>query len=75
MRTTPELAPTSPITPRPRKDISALIRFNVHRAPTRWVFSGTGLKLVSSQPRSDTLTTMLPWSRVEGEEKVQICTL
>ncbi|GFX55437.1 hypothetical protein TNCV_267251 [Trichonephila clavipes] len=28
-------------------DVSALDRFSVHRCPTRWVFSGTGLKLVT----------------------------
>ncbi|GFW54577.1 hypothetical protein TNCV_5109511 [Trichonephila clavipes] len=28
---------------------SALDRFNVHRCPTRWVFSGTGLELVTRQ--------------------------
>ncbi|GFT89636.1 HTH_Tnp_Tc3_2 domain-containing protein [Trichonephila clavipes] len=32
----------------------------MHCSPTRRVFSGTGLKLVTSQPRSDTLTTRLP---------------
>ncbi|GFV93450.1 hypothetical protein TNCV_1987651 [Trichonephila clavipes] len=34
-------------------------RFNVHRLPTRRVFNGTRLELVTSQPRSDTLTTGL----------------
>ncbi|GFS91597.1 integrase catalytic domain-containing protein [Trichonephila clavipes] len=30
-------------------DVSALDRFNVHRCPTRWVFSGTGIELVTRQ--------------------------
>ncbi|GFU67830.1 hypothetical protein TNCV_39781 [Trichonephila clavipes] len=47
-------------TPYQREDVRALERFNVHRHPTWQVFSGTGLKLVTSQPRSDTLTTRLP---------------
>ncbi|GFV77504.1 uncharacterized protein TNCV_1070331 [Trichonephila clavipes] len=46
--TTPELAPPLlTTTPRQRKDISALDRFNVHHCPTRRVFSGTGLELLS----------------------------
>ncbi|GFX92925.1 uncharacterized protein TNCV_914751 [Trichonephila clavipes] len=46
--TTPELAP--PIlttTPDQREDASALDRFSVHRCPTRRVFSGIGLELVT----------------------------
>ncbi|GFW61200.1 uncharacterized protein TNCV_434241 [Trichonephila clavipes] len=46
--TTPELAPpllTTP--PHQREDVSALDRFNVQRCPTRRVFSGTGLELVT----------------------------
>ncbi|GFV32597.1 uncharacterized protein TNCV_2960071 [Trichonephila clavipes] len=53
--TTPELAPpllTTP--PHQREDVSALDRFNVHRCPTRRVFSGTGLELVTKQAVSDT---------------------
>ncbi|GFU71082.1 epidermal growth factor-like protein 8 [Trichonephila clavipes] len=47
--TTPELAPPLlTTTPHQREDVSALDRFNVHRCPTRWVFSGTGLELVTS---------------------------
>ncbi|GFV13119.1 uncharacterized protein TNCV_4070591 [Trichonephila clavipes] len=42
---TPELAPPLLI-PHQREDVSALDRFNVHRCPTRRVFSGTGLELV-----------------------------
>ncbi|GFT71237.1 hypothetical protein TNCV_3002291 [Trichonephila clavipes] len=42
----------------PREDVQALDRFNVHRYPTWRVFRGTGL--VTSQLRSDTLTTRLP---------------
>ncbi|GFX81039.1 uncharacterized protein TNCV_1910321 [Trichonephila clavipes] len=41
--TTPELAPPLlTTTPHQREDVSALDRFNVHRCPTRRVFSGTG---------------------------------
>ncbi|GFS57178.1 uncharacterized protein TNCV_4239241 [Trichonephila clavipes] len=48
--TTPELAPPLlTTTPHQREDVSALDRFNVHRCPTRRVFSGTGLKLVTRQ--------------------------
>ncbi|GFU68901.1 hypothetical protein TNCV_4882281 [Trichonephila clavipes] len=35
-------------------------RFNVHRSPIRWVFSATGLELVTCQPRSHILTTTQP---------------
>ncbi|GFV24987.1 uncharacterized protein TNCV_884531 [Trichonephila clavipes] len=46
--TTPELALTLLIsTPHQREDVSALDTFNVHRYPTRRVFSGTGLELVT----------------------------
>ncbi|GFV56266.1 uncharacterized protein TNCV_106221 [Trichonephila clavipes] len=48
--TTPEL--TSPLLttpPHQREDVSGLGRFNVHRCPTRRVFSGTGLELVTKQ--------------------------
>ncbi|GFS98601.1 DUF4371 domain-containing protein [Trichonephila clavipes] len=41
--TTPELAPHQ------RENVSALDRFNVHRCPTRRIFSGTGLELVTRQ--------------------------
>ncbi|GFT57241.1 uncharacterized protein TNCV_1692441 [Trichonephila clavipes] len=48
--TTPELAPPLlTTTPHQREDVSALDRFNVHRCPTRRVFSGTGLELVTKQ--------------------------
>ncbi|GFW77212.1 uncharacterized protein TNCV_2726421 [Trichonephila clavipes] len=47
--TTPELAPPSTTTPHQREYVSALDRFNVHRCPTRRVFSGTGLELVTRQ--------------------------
>ncbi|GFY21414.1 uncharacterized protein TNCV_1165621 [Trichonephila clavipes] len=44
--TTPELAPPLlTTTPHQREDVSARDRFNVHRCPTRRVFSGTGLEL------------------------------
>ncbi|GFV61664.1 uncharacterized protein TNCV_188221 [Trichonephila clavipes] len=46
--TTPELAPPLlTTTPHQREDVSALDRFNVHRCPTRRVFSGTGIELVT----------------------------
>ncbi|GFW66086.1 uncharacterized protein TNCV_589121 [Trichonephila clavipes] len=48
--TTPELPlPLLTTTPHQREDVSALDRFNVHRCPTRRVFSGTGLELVTRQ--------------------------
>ncbi|GFT85678.1 transposable element Tc3 transposase [Trichonephila clavipes] len=48
--TTPELAPPLlTTTPHQREDVSALDRFNVHRCPTRRIFSGTGLEPVSKQ--------------------------
>ncbi|GFV07208.1 uncharacterized protein TNCV_1165421 [Trichonephila clavipes] len=48
--TTPELAPPLlTTTPHQRDDVSALDRFNVHRCPTRRVFSGTGLEPVTKQ--------------------------
>ncbi|GFV01096.1 uncharacterized protein TNCV_1010171 [Trichonephila clavipes] len=47
---TPELAPPLlTTTPHQREDVSALDRFNVHRCPTRRVFSGTGIELVTRQ--------------------------
>ncbi|GFV09559.1 uncharacterized protein TNCV_3159561 [Trichonephila clavipes] len=47
-RTTPELAhPHLTSTLHQREDVSALDRFNVHRCPTRWVFSGIELELVT----------------------------
>ncbi|GFW64893.1 uncharacterized protein TNCV_391591 [Trichonephila clavipes] len=59
--TTPELAPPSPnYHTTPREDVSALDRFNVHRCPTRRVFSGTGIELMTCLPWLDTLTTGLP---------------
>ncbi|GFV47383.1 uncharacterized protein TNCV_4830391 [Trichonephila clavipes] len=36
-------------TPHQREDVSALDRFNEHRCPTRRVFGGTGLELVTRQ--------------------------
>ncbi|GFS68357.1 uncharacterized protein TNCV_3000421 [Trichonephila clavipes] len=59
--TTPELAhPLLTTTPHQREDVSALDRFNVHRCPTRRVFSGTGIELMTCLPWLDTLTTGLP---------------
>ncbi|GFU64907.1 uncharacterized protein TNCV_785581 [Trichonephila clavipes] len=51
--TTPELPPPLLTTiPHPREDVSALDRFNVHRFPTRRVFSGIGLELVTRRDHS-----------------------
>ncbi|GFS59127.1 uncharacterized protein TNCV_70061 [Trichonephila clavipes] len=62
--TTPELAPPLlTTTPHQREDVSALDRFNVHRCPTRRVFSSTGLELMTYLPWSDTQTTGLPQPR------------
>ncbi|GFY35074.1 uncharacterized protein TNCV_5044491 [Trichonephila clavipes] len=36
-------------TPHQREDASSFDRFNVHRCPTRRVFSGTGFELVTRQ--------------------------
>ncbi|GFV83175.1 uncharacterized protein TNCV_1899021 [Trichonephila clavipes] len=48
--TTPELAPPLlTTTPHQGKDASALDRFKVHHYPTRRVFSGSGLELVTRQ--------------------------
>ncbi|GFY16529.1 uncharacterized protein TNCV_735581 [Trichonephila clavipes] len=67
--TTPELAP--PLlntTPHQREDVSALDRFNVHRCPTRRVFSGTGLVLVTRQAMIRYLyhsaTALNPWNNL-----------
>ncbi|GFV33964.1 uncharacterized protein TNCV_2613621 [Trichonephila clavipes] len=59
--TTPEPAPPLlTTTPHQLEDVSALDRFNVHRCPTRRVFSGTGIELMTCLPWLDTLTTGLP---------------
>ncbi|GFS92763.1 uncharacterized protein TNCV_1161751 [Trichonephila clavipes] len=48
--TTPELALHLLVTtPHQTEDVSALVRFNMHRCPTRRVFSGTGLELAIRQ--------------------------
>ncbi|GFS95202.1 uncharacterized protein TNCV_2705401 [Trichonephila clavipes] len=48
--TTPKLAPPLlTTTPYQREDVSALDRFNMHRCPTRRIFSDTGLELVTRQ--------------------------
>ncbi|GFU56995.1 uncharacterized protein TNCV_1778691 [Trichonephila clavipes] len=48
--TTPELSPPLLTTTlHQREDVPALDRFNVHRCPTRRVFSGTRLELVTRQ--------------------------
>ncbi|GFY30203.1 uncharacterized protein TNCV_3091101 [Trichonephila clavipes] len=62
--TTLELVPPLlTTTPHQREDVSALDRFNVHRCPTRRVFSGTGIELMTCLPWLDTLTTGLPQPR------------
>ncbi|GFU90237.1 retrovirus-related Pol polyprotein from transposon RE1 [Trichonephila clavipes] len=49
--TTRELAPSSSnYHTTPREDITVLNRFNVHRCPTRWIFRGTGFKLMTCLP-------------------------
>ncbi|GFU76742.1 hypothetical protein TNCV_2391371 [Trichonephila clavipes] len=56
--------------PSPREDVSALDRFSVHRCPTRRVFSGSGLKLVTKPAtiqylyHSATVATLWPRSRM-----------
>ncbi|GFX14506.1 uncharacterized protein TNCV_1616891 [Trichonephila clavipes] len=66
--TTPELAPPLlTTTPHQREDVSALDRFNVHRCPTRRVFSGTGIELMTCLPWLDTLTTGLPQPSIDAQ--------
>ncbi|GFV49845.1 uncharacterized protein TNCV_1391271 [Trichonephila clavipes] len=49
--TTPELVAPSPnYHTTPREDFLSLDRFNEHRCPTWWVFSGTGLELMTCLP-------------------------
>ncbi|GFT13687.1 hypothetical protein TNCV_3831551 [Trichonephila clavipes] len=51
---TPEPAPPLlTTTPQQQEDVSALDRFNVHRCPTRRVFSGTGLELMTRSQREN----------------------
>ncbi|GFV75662.1 uncharacterized protein TNCV_2241111 [Trichonephila clavipes] len=67
--TTPELAPPLlTTTSHQREDVSALDRFNVHRCPTRRVFSGTGIELMTCLPWLDTLTTGLPQPHASMED-------
>ncbi|GFW35293.1 hypothetical protein TNCV_3004511 [Trichonephila clavipes] len=61
------LSPLLTTTPHQLEDLCVLDRFNVHRVLTRWIFSGTGLELVTCHPRSDTLTTRLPRPRYERD--------
>ncbi|GFW34020.1 uncharacterized protein TNCV_287041 [Trichonephila clavipes] len=50
-RMTPELAPPLLTTTLHQpEDVGALVRFNVHRCPTRQVFSGSGLELMTYLP-------------------------
>ncbi|GFW77009.1 uncharacterized protein TNCV_2724391 [Trichonephila clavipes] len=44
-----QASPLLTTTPHQRENVSSLDRFNVHRYPTRRVFSGTGLELVTRQ--------------------------
>ncbi|GFV42515.1 hypothetical protein TNCV_2905241 [Trichonephila clavipes] len=60
-RTTPEPTPPSPnyyTTPMGGRFNS--LRYSLHRSPTRWAYSGTGLEFMTRNPRSDSLTTRLP---------------
>ncbi|GFW15904.1 uncharacterized protein TNCV_4431771 [Trichonephila clavipes] len=74
---TPELTPPLlTITPHQREDVSALDRFNVHRCPTRRVFSGAGLELVTRQAtilylnHSATAASMFSlWSHVKVKSR------
>ncbi|GFX35400.1 uncharacterized protein TNCV_102071 [Trichonephila clavipes] len=69
--TTPELAPPLlTTTPHQREDVSALDRFNVHRCPTRQVFSGTGIELMTCLPCLDTLTTGLPQPSIINRKSI-----
>ncbi|GFV34329.1 uncharacterized protein TNCV_4023441 [Trichonephila clavipes] len=66
--TTPELAtPLQTTTPHQREDVSALDRFSMHRCPTRWVFSDTGLELMTKPATIRYLyhstTAATQWSR------------
>ncbi|GFV75594.1 uncharacterized protein TNCV_2240431 [Trichonephila clavipes] len=83
MWTTPELAPLFlTTTPHEREDVSALDRFNVHRCPTRRVFSGTGIELVTRQAtirylyHSATAATSnyhtTPWEDVSALERFNV---
>ncbi|GFS95266.1 uncharacterized protein TNCV_2630931 [Trichonephila clavipes] len=68
--TTPELAPPLlTTTPHQREDVSALGRFNVHRCPTRRVFSDAGLELVTRQA---TVRYLYHWVSAATERKGNI---
>ncbi|GFW06134.1 hypothetical protein TNCV_4479251 [Trichonephila clavipes] len=70
---TPELeSPLLTTAPHQREDARFIDRFNVHLSPTRWVFSGTGLELVTSQTRYDTLTTRLPQPHQDSKLRLHI---
>ncbi|GFW02873.1 transposon Tf2-6 polyprotein [Trichonephila clavipes] len=76
--TTPELAPPLlTTTPHQREDVSALDRFNVHRCPTRRVFSGTGLELATRQATIRYLyhsaTAAVPRLKDKVEKCIQNC--
>ncbi|GFW19438.1 sodium- and chloride-dependent glycine transporter 1 [Trichonephila clavipes] len=78
--TTPELAPPlRTTTPHQREDVSALVRFNVHRCPTRRVFSGTGLEPVTKQATIRYLyhsaTAVLLWDSNPGPTEQQSASL
>ncbi|GFW22516.1 uncharacterized protein TNCV_3364281 [Trichonephila clavipes] len=85
--TTPELAPLLlTTTPHQREVISFLDSFNVHRFPTRRVFSGIGLELVTRQAtiqylyHSATAATLLrerdrdnqKTTKVKGRKRVRL---
>ncbi|GFU86980.1 uncharacterized protein TNCV_485911 [Trichonephila clavipes] len=54
--------------PHQREDVSALDRFNVHRCPTRRVFSGTGLELVTRQA---TVRYLYHWATAATDNGMQ----
>ncbi|GFX73833.1 uncharacterized protein TNCV_4291491 [Trichonephila clavipes] len=79
MWTTPKLAPPLlTTTPHQRNDVSALDIYNVHRCPTRRVFSGTGLEHLTRQAtiryryHSATAATVVPLKARREEEMVHV---
>ncbi|GFW85384.1 uncharacterized protein TNCV_144291 [Trichonephila clavipes] len=71
--TTPELASPSPnFHTTPTGGLSALDRFNVHLCPTRRVFSGTGLQLVTRQATIRYLYHSATAAFSEGHSQEQI---
>ncbi|GFU26141.1 uncharacterized protein TNCV_5105881 [Trichonephila clavipes] len=72
MWTTPELAPPLlATTPHQRENVSALDRFNVHCCPTRRVFSGTGLELVTRSKTQNSCSEW--WCKCSSPEHLASC--